>query len=248
MKKNKLVIANWKMKLGLSESVKLALFYKRIKIKNSELVVCPSMPYIKQVAEVLPKTILLGSQDCFWENSGAFTGEVSPLQLKELGCSYVILGHSERRTYLGETNEMVHKKTKAVLEANMVPVICVGETFEERQKGNQDYTLIQQVTQSLEGLELKKEHSLVVAYEPVWVIGTGQAIEPKQAELAHQIIWQTLFDIFGSSAEEKFRVIYGGSVDENNVADFLSLQDTSGVLIGGASLKPDQFSAIIQKL
>jgi len=169
--------------------------------------------------------------------------------LHEIGCRYVIVGHSERRQYLGETDEMVHRKVAAALSAGLVPIICVGETFEQRQTGHQDYALIQQTSRALEGIALTEDQQLIVAYEPVWVIGTGQAINPDQAQTAHQVIRQTLIDLFPLTlVTENIRIIYGGSVDSGNVADFVRLEHTAGVLVGNASLDAGAFAALIRSV
>ena len=249
-KQKPIVIANWKMKLSSAESQKLAMAIKNKARGEAEIVICPSFISLAEVGKVLAgSAVKLGAQDCFWESSGAFTGEVSAQQLKEVGCDYVILGHSERRQHLAETDEMVHKKVKIALSSGLAPIICVGETFQERQDGAKDYILIQQVTKALEGVEIKPEQKVVVAYEPVWVIGSGQAIEPQEAMAAHQVIYQTLLDLFPLGlVGSNFRIIYGGSVDESNVASFTRLENTFGVLVGGASLKADDFLAIIKNV
>lgn len=243
----KFIIANWKMKLGFSDSLDLAKSVRKIKSKV-EVVVCPSFPSLIEVGNSLKGSqIKLGAQDCFWEAEGAYTGEVSAIQLRQAGCDYVILGHSERRKYLNETNEMIHQKIKLALSASLIPIVCVGETFEQRQNGATDYVLIEQTTKALEGIQLGVDKKVIIAYEPVWVIGTGQAISPNEAENAHQVIRQSLFDIFSPTlVKNNFWVIYGGSVDSNNVSDFVSLENTSGVLVGNASLKFNEFTAIIK--
>lgn len=246
--KKPIIIANWKMKLGLAESVALTKEIKKEAELKAEIVICPSFVNLLAVGEILKKSsIRLGGQDCFWEASGAFTGEVSALQLREIGCEFVILGHSERRQYLAETDEMVHQKVKAALSAGLIPIICVGETFEQRQDGAKDYILIQQTTKALEGVSVGQNQRVIVAYEPVWVIGSGQAVAPSEAAAAHQVIYQSLFDLFPSFlVKNNFSVIYGGSVDASNVAEFINLENTAGVLVGGAALKAKDFLAIIQ--
>jgi triosephosphate isomerase len=251
--KKPLVIANWKMKLGLPASQNLALEIKRSFLglsHRTEAVICPAFFSLVEVGKILKNSGLkLGAQDCFWEESGAYTGEVSAWQLKEIGCQYVILGHSERRQSLGETDEMVHQKVKAAVQAGLIPVICVGETFDQRQQGAKDYILIQQTAKALAGVEINQQQQVVIAYEPVWVIGSGQAIEPQEAALAHQVIWQSLFDLFPAPlVKTNFSVIYGGSVDSENVSAFTNLDNTVGVLVGGASLKAKDFIDIIKNV
>ena len=243
-----IIIANWKMKLGLPESVDLAKAVKKKVSRKDEVVICPSFVSLTEVAKVLKNSnIKLGAQDCFWEAQGAFTGEVSASYLKEAGCEFVILGHSERRKYLNETDEMVHRKVAMALSAGLVPIVCVGETFEQRQDGATDYILIQQTTRAFEGAKVGFNQRAIIAYEPVWVIGTGQAINPDQAENAHQVIRQTLFDLFPESlVKNNFRIIYGGSVDAGNISRFTGLENTSGVLVGAASLNADDFAELLR--
>jgi len=243
----KFVIANWKMKLGISESIHLAKAIKKIK-SNVEVVVCPSFASVVEVRNILKGSkVKVGGQDCFWESEGAYTGEVSASQLREAGCDYVIIGHSERRKYLQETDEMIHNKIKTALSASLTPIICVGESFEQRSEGATDYVLINQVTKAIEGVDLGSDKKIIIAYEPVWVIGSGQAISPDEAEHAHQVIRQSLFDIFSPGlVKNNFSIIYGGSITSQNVGEFIALENTSGVLVGGASLKSDEFIAIIK--
>ncbi|MBI3291102.1 triose-phosphate isomerase, partial [Candidatus Falkowbacteria bacterium] len=245
-----IIIANWKMKLGIPESIDLAKAIKKKASKKAELVICPSFVSLTEVSKVLKGSgIALGAQNCFWEGSGAFTGEVSAMYLREAGCRFVILGHSERRKYLGETNEMVHNKVKMALSAGLIPIICVGETFDQRQQGAKDYVLIEQTTKALEGASVGLNEQVIIAYEPVWVIGSGQAVEPEEADLAHQVIRQSLFDMFPPSlVKNNFRIIYGGSVDGGNVANFTGSKNCAGVLVGGASLDAENFSAIIKNV
>jgi triosephosphate isomerase len=258
--KKPIIIANWKMKLALAESLKLAKkILKESGIRNQEsgieIVLCPSFIILSDIQKLIFKIrnskfkIRLGAQDVFWETKGAFTGEVSAFMLKEAGCEYVIIGHSERREYLKETDEMIHKKIKVVLEEDLIPVLCVGETFGERQQGQKDFRIIMQVTKALEGIKIKPRQNLIIAYEPVWVIGSGQAVEPEEAEHTNRVIKQTLIDLFGSEiAEENFRIIYGGSVDSSTVKDFVDQPTVDGVLVGGASLDAEEFVKLITQI
>ena len=246
--KKPLIIANWKMKLSASQSAALA---KEIKAKagsRAEVAICPSFTCLEAVGKILAGgEIKLGAQDCFWENNGAFTGEVSADQLKEAGCEMVIIGHSERRQHLLESDDMVHKKVRLAVQEGLTPIVCVGETFDQRQIGAADYVLIQQTTKALEGIEINPKQKVIIAYEPVLVIGSGQAIEPSQAQMAHQVIRHVLFDLFPSGpAKNNFSVIYGGSVDGGNVRSFTGLEEIDGILVGGASLKAEDFLAVIR--
>ncbi|MEA3249087.1 MAG: triose-phosphate isomerase [Patescibacteria group bacterium] len=243
------LIANWKMQLNEADSAALASdIVKRIapQVADSDKVVtvlCPSHLSIGEVADAVRGTAVgLGAQDVSWEDKGALTGEISPVTLKELGCAYCIVGHSERRQKLGETDEMVHKKAEALLRHDINPIICVGETKEERDAGKRDAVVIGQVRAALEGLRPVGNQDIVVAYEPVWVIGTGQAVEPNDAAEVHQLIRETLLEMLPADiVEQQCFVIYGGSIDSKNLAGFLEVPIIEGALIGGASLRADEF-------
>ncbi len=250
MEKKPLVIANWKMKLGLADSRDLA---KAMVVKagqGAELILCPSFTALAAVGQVIKGTsVRLGAQDCFWEPTGAFTGEVSTAQLKELGAEFVIIGHSERRANLNETDEMVHRKVEAAVAAGLVPIICVGETFEQRQQGIRDFVLVGQATRALEGLVLKDRQRVIIAYEPVWVIGSGQAVEPDDAGAAAEVIRQVLIDLFSPDlVNNYFSIIYGGSVERGNVGSFCRQKNIDGILVGGASLKSAEFLDLIKNV
>lgn len=244
-----LIIANWKMKLTPAASAELARKVVKggNKYKNVEVVICPGYAEIAGVGTIVKNsTIKLGAQNCFWEETGAFTGEVPPQTLQEYGVEYVIVGHSERRAYLGETDAMIHEKIKALFSMSMVPVLCIGESFNERQDGQKEVVLIRELHRALEGLWLNKLNRLVVAYEPIWVIGSGQAVSGDEAEHTHQVIKQALFDILPQPVvDEQVKIIYGGSVDPTNVGSFLAQPSIDGVLVGTASWDATQFSALI---
>jgi len=256
-----IIVANWKMQFTPKEAEKTTteilelLAKEKIDPQKIEIIICPSFAALPQAAQLLKnKGIKLGAQDCFWEERGTFTGEVSPLELKELGVDYVILGHSERRENLKETNEMIHKKIRAALNVKLIPILCVGETFDERQKGIKDYTIMNQVTCAFEGTRIKSGDRLIIAYEPVWVIGSGQAVAPEEARYTNQVIKQRMIDLIGFSlTKEAAFFIYGGSVDGNNIKNFMQcgidgILCGAGVLVGGASLKADQFVSLIKKI
>lgn len=252
--KKKIIIANWKMNLTLQQSLVLAKDIlnglKKIKnLKKIDIVLCPSFTALSSIQPLLLSKVYLGAQNCFWEEAGAYTGEISPFQLKEVGCQYVIIGHSERRQYLKETDEMIHCKVKTGLEAGIIPVLCIGETFEERQKGIKDYVIINQLSHALEGVNLKANQQLIIAYEPIWVIGTGQAVRPEEAEYASRIILQRVIDLYPLPiVRNNIRIIYGGSVDHTNIQDFLKQDTIDGVLVGGASLKAEGFIKMISRI
>jgi len=251
MKEEKIIIANWKMKLGLSESVNLA---KKIKTKfknfnSGTVAVCPNFISLLEVKDVLKGSgIKLGAQDVFWEKEGAYTGEISPNMLIEAGCDYVIIGHSERRKFLMENYEMIHKEVKAVLHAEeLIPIVCIGENWDERKTDRRDFVLFDQLQQALSGIDIVGNQQIVIAYEPIWAIGSGTAIEPSEAEYAHKIIRLTLNDMFGMKiVNNNFKIIYGGSISSKNVKSFVGLDNLDGMLVGGASLDPDEFFKVVK--
>jgi len=257
--KRKIIIANWKMNLGLKETevltkdILIGLKKNLSVLEKVDLVLCPTLLLIPLVKSLIDKNrglkdkIDVGAQDTFWEDWGAYTGEVSPSLLRQLNCRYVIVGHSERREIFKETDEMVHQKVRACLINDLVPIICVGETFEERQRGFKDFRIINQVSKALEGIKLGANQKLVIAYEPVWVIGSGQAVDPTEVEYTHRIINQRLVDLYPLPiVRNNVRIIYGGSVDSTNVRKFLEQETVDGVLVGGASLKAQEFLRILE--
>lgn len=246
MKDEKIIIANWKMKLSLAETLKLSKDIKS-KFKNlsgTTVAVCPNFLSILPVGDVLKGScVALGAQDVFWEDNGAYTGEISPSMLVEAGCQYVIIGHSERRKFMMENYEMIHRETKAVLKTqNLTPIICIGENWDERKTDRRDYVLFDQLQQALSGVDVVGEQQIIIAYEPIWAIGSGTAIEPSEAEYAHKIIKLTLNDMFGMRiVNNNFRIIYGGSINSKNVKGFINLENLDGMLVGGASLDAEEF-------
>ncbi len=245
------LIANWKMKLNESESEALAkqiaksLPSDEADSPKIEMVLCPSHLALSNVADMVRGAgISLGGQDSFWEDEGAYTGEISPVTLKELGCKFCIVGHSERRKYLNETDEIVNKKVGALLRHDINPIICVGETQEERDAGKRDAVVIEQVRKALGDGNLRPvgHQRVIIAYEPVWVIGTGKAVDSNDAAEAHQLIRDELSDMYPTDVvDNNCFVIYGGSVDSSNIGLFLDIPVIEGALVGGASLKADEF-------
>lgn len=210
---------------------------------QAEVVLAPPFTALDAVATVISGSPLrLAAQDAFWEKQGPFTGAISPLMLKDLGCCYVIVGHSERRQHFGETNEMVNRKVKAVLAAGLDPILCVGETLKARQTGLTLKRVAEQLREGLDGLPPEAADHLVIAYEPVWAIGTGQTATPAQAQEVHYYIRGLLPQILGRA---DIRILYGGSVTPDNAASLLQEPDINGALVGGASLKADAFLKII---
>jgi triosephosphate isomerase len=255
--KKTIFVANWKMNLSVAETVNLTVRLKErlaeTDLGKTEIILCPSFTSIFPLRDILqkdnPLNFHLGAQNVFWEEKGAFTGEISPKMLEEVGCSHVIVGHSERRQNLGETDEMVNGKVKAVLGHDLTPIVCVGETFEERQKGIRDVVVARQTEQAIKGAELFGNKKIIIAYEPVWVIGTGQAVDPEDAEHSHRMIRETLLEIFPADVVAKhFQIIYGGSIDSKNIRDFVEKETIEGVLVGGASLKADEFVKMIKEI
>jgi triosephosphate isomerase len=250
---NKIIIGNWKMKKDLKESID---FSKALKeefkdFDKKEVAVCPDFVSLKSVKRNLAGSgIKLGAQDVFWEGNGAFTGEVPAETLKQAGCKYVIIGHSERRKYLLENYSMIHQKVKAVLEADeLVPVVCVGESMEDKEHDKRDYVIIDQLQQALGGIDITKKQQIIVAYEPVWAIGSGTPIKPKEAVYAHKIIKLALSDMFGMAVvNDNFRVIYGGSVNSKNIKKFIDSDNLDGFLLGGASLDVKEFRRVVDEI
>lgn len=253
----KIFVANWKMNLTAAETIdlteKLSQGLRSFANEETEIVLCPAFTALDELCATLkkenPANLKIGAQDVFWEEKGAFTGEVSVKMLKEVDCQYVIVGHSERRKNLGETDEMVNKKVKILLKNDFTPIVCVGETFEERQKGIRDVVVAREVEAALRDVELFGNKKIIIAYEPVWVIGTGQAVEPEDAEHSHRMIRETLLENFSPDIVEKhFEIIYGGSVDSKNIGDFMEKENIDGVLVGGASLKVEEFVKMIKEI
>lgn len=242
------IIGNWKMQLSESESVTLAKDVVRLwnGAESVHVAVCPSSIALAAVGKIVQGThVGLGAQDVFWEEKGAYTGEVSPATLKELGCTFCIVGHSERRLNLGETDAMVNKKTLALLRDGITPIVCVGETLDERERGAQESVVTQQVRAALAGVQLSESERVVIAYEPRWAIGTGHAVAPVDAAAMHRSIRETVRALHGDHfAEEQCAVIYGGSVDEKNIAGLLAMDVIQGALVGGASLDAEKFVAL----
>lgn len=216
-------------------------------IKGIEIVVCPPFTCLDEISEIVYESnIKLGAQNMHWENEGAFTGEVSPLMLKDLNCQYVILGHSERRQYFCETNEMVNKKLKSALKHNLTPIVCVGERLEER-KQNKTFEIIQNhVEGALKDIPKEGLEKIVIAYEPVWAIGTGLTATPEQAQEIHSFIRGLLAKISDNETANNLTIQYGGSVKPDNIKELIKKQDIDGALVGGASLKIESFSEIVK--
>ncbi len=234
----------------LKEGQELAVALRRelFQIENADIIVCPPFTLLAYLADALETSnISLGAQDTYWQEEGAFTGEVSPEMLKDAGCAYVIIGHSERRQYLGETNETVNKKLNAALKAGLTPIVCVGENLRERESGKTFDVLFGHIDSGLKGLSAEEAQKIIIAYEPVWAIGTGKTATPQQAQEAHKYIRNLLAKMYNNTAAEVMRIQYGGSVKPENITELMQQPDIDGALVGGASLDAGSFSAIVKK-
>ena len=243
-----LIAGNWKMNLDRLQAVALATELKGgfITDNNVELAVCPPFVYLDAVAAIVQETsIALGAQDMYFEKEGAFTGEISGAMLSDLGCHYVILGHSERRHILGETDAFINQKVHAALALGLKPILCVGELLEERESGETEAVVRQQMQGSLEGVSAEQMLEVVIAYEPVWAIGTGKVATPEQAQSVHADLRKMIEDCYNSEVASMVRIQYGGSVKPGNAGELLSLPDVDGALVGGASLKASDFLGIV---
>jgi triosephosphate isomerase len=241
---------NWKMYKTIPEAVEMvkALKEESPQLMDAELVVIPPYTMLNEVKKVIEgSNIQLGAQNIFWEEKGAFTGEVSPPMLKDAGCQYVTVGHSERRQYFGETNETVNKKIKAALAHELTPIMCIGESLEEREKGNTMGKVEAQINSGLEGLGKDEIRRIVIAYEPIWAIGTGVTATPSQAEEVHSFIRKKLTEKYGNEIASYAIILYGGSVKPANTYSILKENNINGALVGGASLEADSFIQITKE-
>jgi triosephosphate isomerase len=240
---------NWKMHNNVAESRSLALEIRHALVNAAgrvDVVVCPPFIALPAVHEVLKDSgIFLGAQNCHWEEKGAFTGEISVPMLRDLGCRYVITGHSERRQKFGESDDWVCRKVHAVRRHDLVPILCVGETLEERESGSTKDVVRGQILGSLKDVDTENMLKIVVAYEPVWAIGTGRTAMPDQAQEVHAFIRNILIDVFGLEVALRTRIQYGGSVKPENVAELMAQPDIDGALVGGASLEASSFAKIV---
>jgi triosephosphate isomerase len=246
-----MIAGNWKMNLSLLEAASLIKAIREgIQDQDSvDVLVAPPFTTLAVVKGLIGDTgILLSAQNMHWEPSGAYTGEISSAMLSEAGCSHVILGHSERRSLFKETDEMVDKKANTAVESGLIPIICIGETLEEREAGETFGVLKTQMTGSLNHFLNNRllPHTTILAYEPVWAIGTGRTATPEQAQEVHQFLREFLAERFDTATAQAIRILYGGSVKPDNIKDLISKPDIDGALVGGASLKADSFLPIIR--
>ena len=243
------VAGNWKMHKTAAEA---AVFVETLRpvaerATDREIIIAPPFPALSAAVEAADgTTIRISAQNLHWESQGAYTGEISASMLTAIGCTHVIVGHSERRQYFGETDGTVHLRTLAALESGLTPIVCVGETLEQREAGNTETVLKEQFTAGVGQLETVQFEQLILAYEPVWAIGTGRTATPEIAESAHRLLRSLAVGRFGASAGAAVRILYGGSVKPSNFGELLACENIDGGLVGGASLDPDSFAALVR--
>lgn len=245
------IAGNWKMNMNSASAVALAagLAKELEAVDTVDVAVCPPSVYLQSVAAALSASnIAVGAQNVYFEGNGAFTGELSCEMLKDAGCTYVIIGHSERRHILGETDAMINKKIAAAISSGLLPIFCVGELLEERQAEKTADVVIDQVKKGLAGLSEEQVLTVTIAYEPVWAIGTGLTATPDQAQQVHGMIRGLLAELYNEDVAQKILIQYGGSAKPNNTAELMSQPDVDGLLVGGASLKVDDFSAMVNAI
>ena len=244
-----IIAGNWKLNKTSLEAIDFVNLLKRDlhDINDVELVVCPPFTALSEVHDILNESnIALGAQDLYWEDTGAFTGEVSAPMLKDVGVRYVIIGHSERRQFFGETNQTVNNKIKAALKWELTPIACIGETLQEREENKTFEVIKKQFNESLAGLNKKDIEKIVIAYEPVWAIGTGKTATSLQAQEVQKLIRDLLSKAYGPSIANGVRIQYGGSVKPENIAELMAQEDIDGALVGGASLQHESFVKIVK--
>ena len=245
-----IIAGNWKMYKTIADALELTNGLKRelYMIEGVDIVVVPGFTLVDEIADVISgSNIKLGAQNAHWEIEGAFTGEVSVAQLKELDVKYVIIGHSERRQFFGETNESVNKRIKAVLSGGLIPIMCLGENLSQREKGDTFSVVKDHLQGGLKDIGKDEVKNIIIAYEPVWAIGTGKTATPEQAQEVHSFIRNKLAQIYDNDTAQGTRIQYGGSVKPETIEDLIRQEDIDGALVGGASLKVDTFSEIVKK-
>ncbi|MCK4752381.1 MAG: triose-phosphate isomerase [Planctomycetes bacterium] len=245
------VAGNWKMNTDSHSAVDLAkaLVSGAADVAgiSVDVAVCPPFVYLQAVTSAISTAnIAVGAQDIYFEQKGAFTGEISTSMLKDVGCAYALCGHSERRHVLGETDELINKKVTAAISGGILPILCVGELLEEREAKKTSEVVTRQIKEGLAGLSAEKLSAVTLAYEPVWAIGTGLTATPDQAQEVHALIRKLIGELYDSKSAEEIRILYGGSAKPDNAAELMGQEDVDGLLVGGASLKADDFVAIIQ--
>ena len=243
------IAGNWKMNMNSASSVALAagLAKELENVDTVDVAVCPPFVYAQSVAAALSASnIAVGAQDVYFEGNGAFTGEISCDMLKDTGCTYVLAGHSERRHVIGETDELINKKVIAAIDAGLLPILCVGELLEERQAEKTTEVVVEQIKKGLAGLCKERVQAVTIAYEPVWAIGTGLTATPEQAQEVHAMIRGLLAELYDEDIAQTLRIQYGGSAKPGNTAELMAQPDVDGLLVGGASLKVEDFAAMVK--
>ncbi len=246
--RKKLIAGNWKMNKTADEAVALAKEIVAVAkdASNTDVMISPTFVCLSEVSKIVAGTnVKLGCQNMYFEESGAYTGEISADMLKSVGVEYVILGHSERRSIFGETDEMINKKIKKCIEKGLIPVFCIGETLEERKAGKEEEVVNSQTKNGLAGLSEADAAKVVIAYEPVWAIGTGETATPEQADSIHKTIRDTLSSMYSANLADGMKILYGGSMNDANAKELLGKENIDGGLIGGAALVADKFATII---
>ncbi|MFZ0662188.1 MAG: triose-phosphate isomerase [Acidobacteriaceae bacterium] len=249
MSRKKVIAANWKMYKTPAQAQEFVAGFLPLVVGHDrdEIVVCPSDTSLSVViAATTGSNVAVGGQNMYFADEGAFTGETSPLMLKAIGATHVILGHSERRRYFGETDETVNKKLLAALKHELKPIVCIGEVLAERESGKTEEVLLRQVRKGFAGVTAEQAASIVIAYEPVWAIGTGKTATPDMAAAAHAIVRKEIAEVLGEPAAQAMRILYGGSVKPENASALMAEPDIDGALVGGASLDPTSFAKIVK--
>ncbi len=245
------IAGNWKMNTDSASAVALAagLVQELNGVDTVDVAVCPPFVYLQSVAAALSASnIALGSQNVYFEEKGAFTGETSCGMLKDTSCTYAIIGHSERRHVMGETDALINKKVSATISGGLLPIFCVGELLEERQGGTTNEVVTSQIKNGLEGIDAERVQAVTVAYEPVWAIGTGLTATPEQAQEVHAMIRGLLAELYGNEIAQAIRIQYGGSAKPGNTAELMAQPDVDGLLVGGAALKVEDFATMVKTI
>jgi len=250
LKMKPLIIANWKCNPTTLQGAKK--LFDLVKnglrgIKNAEVIICPPFTFLSNL-KIQDLAFKLGAQNCFYEEKGAFTGEISPPMLKSLGCQYVILGHSERRRYFSESDETINKKLKVAIKAKLKPIFCIGESQEGRKRNKTQTVLKRQIEKGLKGIKEKEIKNIILAYEPVWAVGTGKACLPNEAKIVSLFLRKIITRNYSSAISKKLPILYGGSVNSENAKDYIFKAGMSGLLIGGASLNAKEFVKIVKEV
>ena len=245
------IAGNWKMNTDSASAVALAAgLVKELKgVDTVDVAVCPPFVYLQSVAAALSASnIALGSQNVYFEEAGAFTGETSCAMLKDTSCAYAIIGHSERRHVMGETDALINKKVSATISGGLLPIFCVGELLEDREGGTTNEVVTKQIKNGLKGIDAERVQAVTVAYEPVWAIGTGLTATPQQAQEVHAMIRGLLAELYGNEIAQSMRIQYGGSAKPGNTAELMAQPDVDGLLVGGAALKVEDFAAMVKTI